>query len=179
MKKCLIFEIMGTIIKGAEQGGRTEFILNYMDEKFMPENIDKEQVLNYLHGIVNGLCEDIRNNEMMIREDKQFGAQVIEYVQKNYHNPDLNISITALHFGITPSYLSALFKEQTGLNLLEYINHTRVEQAKKMLEEGCSLTEVCEKTGFRSSGALIRVFKKITGITPGQMKKMYGHANKE
>lgn len=179
MKKCLVFEIIGTIIKGAEQGSRTEFILSYMDEKFMPEYMDKERVLNYLHGVVNGLCEDIRNNEMLVKEDKQFGWQVIEYVQNNYQNPDLNISITALHFGITPSYLSALFKEQTGLNLLEYINHTRVEQAKKLLEEGCSLAEVCEQTGFRSSGALIRVFKKITGITPGQMKKMLGQGNKE
>lgn len=178
MKKCLVYEMMGTIIKGAEQGSRTDFILSYMDEKFMPEYMDKECVLDYLHGVVNSLCEDIRNNEMLIREDKQFGWQVIEYVQNNYQNPDLNISITALHFGITPSYLSALFKEQTGLNLLEYINHTRVEQAKKLLEEGCSLAEVCEKTGFRSSGALIRVFKKITGITPGQMKKMFGQGGK-
>ena len=179
MKKCLVYEIMGTIIKGAEQGSRTDYILKYMDEKFMPEYMDKECVLDYIHGVVNGLCEDIRNNDTLIREDKQFGWQVIEYVQNNYQNPDLNISITALHFGITPSYLSALFKEQTGLNLLEYINHTRVEQAKKLLEEGCSLTEVCDKTGFRSSGALIRVFKKITGITPGQMKKMFGQSNKE
>lgn len=179
MKKCLIFEIMGTIIKGAEQGSRTEFILNYVDENIMPECWNKEMAESYLHGIVKGVCEDIRNNEMLIREDKQFGWQVMEYVQKNYHDPDLNISITALHFGITPSYLSSLFKEQTGLNLLEYINHTRVEQAKKLLEEGCSLTEVCDKTGFRSSGALIRVFKKMTGITPGQMKKMLGQSSKE
>lgn len=179
MKKCLLFEILGTITKGAEQGSGTNFVLNYMDEKVIPEYWDKNKVLEYLHGIVNGLCEDIRNNEILIQEDKQFGWQVMEYVQKNYQDPDLNISITALHFGITPSYLSALFKEQTGLNLLEYINHTRVEQAKKLLEEGCSLTEVCEQTGFRSSGALIRVFKKITGITPGQMKKMYGQTNKD
>lgn len=179
MKKCLVYEIMGTIIKGAEQGSRSDYILDYMDEKFVPEYMDKDGVLEYIFGIVKGLCEDIRNNDMLIREDKQFGWQVIEYVQNNYQNPDLNISITALHFGITPSYLSALFKEQTGLNLLEYINHTRVEQAKKLLEEGCSLTEVCEKTGFRSSGALIRVFKKITGITPGQMKKMFGQGNRE
>lgn len=179
MKKCLVSDIIGTIIKGAEQGSRTEFILNYMDENTMPEHWNEEKVQAYLHDMVNGLCEDIRNNEMLKREDKQFGWQVIEYVQQNYQNPDLNISITALHFGITPSYLSSLFKEQTGLNLLEYINHTRVEQAKKLLEEGCSLTEVCDKTGFRSSGALIRVFKKITGVTPGQMKKMLGQTSKE
>ena len=43
----------------------------------------------------------------------------MEYVKENYQNPDLNISITALHFGITPSYLSSLFKEQSGCSLLD------------------------------------------------------------
>ena len=108
----------------------------------------------------------------MKRENRQFGKQVMEYVKANFQDPDLNISITALHFDITPSYLSTLFKEQTGQNLLEYINNTRVERAKELLEEGKTLSEICTLTGFRSSGALIRVFKKITGVTPGQMKKM-------
>lgn len=183
MKKCLVADLIGTLIKGAEQSGRTQYILMYMDEKPNPERWtefwDETMLRGYLHQMANGLCEDIRNNEIQKRENKDFGRQVMEYVNEHYKDPDLNISITGLHFGITPSYLSALFKEQTGLNLLEYINHIRIEQAKKLLEEGCGLAEVCEKSGFRSSGALIRVFKKETGITPGQMKKLIGQSNKE
>ena len=175
MRKCLVYEIVGTIIKGAEQCGNTEFIIKYIDENLEKEQWETEQeVISYLHGMVNGLCLNICSNEKEKREDSLFGNQVMKYVQQNFHNPDLNISITALHFGITPSYLSTLFREQTGLNLLEYINHTRVEKAKELLEKGCSLAEVCDKTGFRNSGALIRVFKKMTGITPGQMKKLLG-----
>lgn len=183
MKKCLIADMIGTVIKGAEQSGRTQYILSYMDEKPNPERWtefwDEVMLRKYIHRMVNGVCEDIRNNEKQKRENKEFGRQVMEYVNENYMDPDLNISITALHFGITPSYLSALFKEQTGLNLLEYINHIRVEQAKILLEAGCSLNEVSDRSGFRSSGALIRVFKKETGITPGQMKKILGHTSKE
>ena len=179
MKKCLAADIIGTIIKGAEQSGRTQYVLTYMDENENPERWtefwDEGMLRRYMHRMVNGLCEDIRNNELQNRENKDFGHQVMAYVKDNYMDPDLNISITALHFGITPSYLSALFKEQTGLNLLEYINHIRIEQAKKLLEDGCSLVEVCDKSGFRSSGALIRVFKKETGITPGQMKKNFAN----
>ncbi len=183
MKKCLVADLIGSIIKGAEQSGRTQYILAYMDEQPNPERWtefwEEEMLRKYMYGMVNGLCEDIRKNEMKKRENKDFGRQVMEFVQENYQDPDLNISITALHFGITPSYLSALFKEKTGLNLLEYINHIRIEEAKKLLEEDRSLAEVCEKSGFRSSGALIRVFKKETGVTPGQMKKILGQSNKE
>lgn len=181
MKRYLVADLIGTIFKGAEQAGSSQFILKCMDDNPMTEewsaHWDEKVLREYLHKMVSELCEGIQNNESLKRDDKQFGLQVIEYVKGNYHNPDLNISITALHFGITPSYLSALFKEQTGHNLLEYINHVRVEEAKKLLEKGYSLVEICDRTGFRSSGALIRVFKKETGVTPGQMKKILGQAN--
>lgn len=172
MKKCLLSDLFGTVIKGAEQGGGTEFIMKMINKRVLPEEMQEQIVSDFFHEIIRQLCSDIRKNESDRRENKQFGKLVMEYVQQNYQNPDLNISITALHFNITPSYLSALFKEQTGQGLLEYINHTRVEYVKQLLEEGRNLTEICNMTGFRSSGALIRVFKKETGVTPGQMKKM-------
>ena len=183
MKKCLVSDLIGTIIKGAEQSGRTQYIIKYMDEKPNPERWTEfwheDMLKKYIHNMINGLCEDIRENEIQKRENKNFGHQVMEYVNKYYSDPDLNISITALHFGITPSYLSSLFKEQTGLNLLEYINHIRVQHAKGFLEQGYNLAEVSERCGFRNSGALIRVFKKETGVTPGQMKKLIGKSSEE
>lgn len=179
MKKCLVADMCGTLIKAGEQAGSAEFILQYMENNLIsdewPGHWNVEILREYMHQMLNALCADVQKGEVVKREDTKFGAQVMEYVKENYSDPDLNISITALHFGITPSYLSALFKEQTGLNLLEYINHIRVEKAKQLLEEDYSLTEICDKTGFRSSGGLIRVFKKETGVTPGQMKKILTH----
>lgn len=172
MKKCLVAEIAGTIIKGAEQAGGTEYILNYMEKHPYPKYYQEEEVLAYFYAIIHDVCENISYNEKTKRDNRQFSVQVMNYVKENYQNPDLNISITALHFGITPSYLSALFKEQTGQSLLDYINRMRIEKIKELLAENYSLNEICLQTGFRSSGAMIRVFKKITGITPGQMKKI-------
>lgn len=172
MKKCLVAELLGTVVKGAEQGGSADYILRYMEEKPLPEAHYEYRIREYFNTLVSKLCDDIVGKEKKNRDNKQFSVKVMKYVQENYHNPDLNISITALHFGITPSYLSSLFKEQTGLNLLEYINRTRVEAVKGLLLKDQSLGEICEQTGFRNSGALIRVFKKITGVTPGQMKNI-------
>ena len=183
MKKCLVADMCGTLIKAGEQAGSVDFLLCWMDENPILDewtgHWDVAVLRDYMQRMVYALCDDISKSETVKRDDKQFGWQVMEYVKQNYNNPDLNISITALHFGITPSYLSALFKEQTGLNLLEYINHIRIEQVKMLLEEDYSLVEICDKTGFRSSGALIRVFKKETGVTPGQMKKILGKTSKE
>lgn len=171
MKKCLLSELLGTLVKGAELGGSIELMTELMDAKGIPGQLHEQKAKIYFGEMIACLCEDIRSKEETRKENGLFGKRVMEYVRNNYQNPDLNISIAALHFDITPSYLSTLFKEQTGQNLLEYINQTRVERVKELLEEGMSLTEICPLTGFRSSGALIRVFKKCTGITPGQMKK--------
>ena len=172
MKKCLVSDITGTILKAAEKIGATEYLLEYIQAQTDTYLSDEVNTIRYFENLLLILEEKIKTLEKQKREDTNLGKQVMKYVNENFSNPDLNISITALHFGITPSYLSALFKEQTGQNLLEFINNTRIEHVKKLLEEGKTLNEISTESGFRSSGALIRVFKKTTGITPGQMKKV-------
>ncbi len=168
MKRCLISDILGTLIKAVQQAGNTEFLLNYLEEHDIQNNVKEKDVLENFRNLLQIIKEN--STEFKKKNNLQFSTKVMNYVKDHFHNPDLNISITALHFGITPTYLSSLFKEQTGLSLLEYINTMRVEHAKKILESDISLNEVCERSGFRNSGALIRVFKKITGLTPGQMR---------
>ena len=82
-----------------------------------------------------------------------------------------NISITGQHFELTPAYLSSIYKKQTGGSLLEYINTVRISHAEQFLEQGYSVVEVAEMSGFRDSGTFIRAFKKKMGVTPGQLKK--------
>ena len=173
MKRCLFSDILGTIIKGAEQSGGAQPALSYLEEQDMPRSYTEEALGAYFAGLIHTLTKGIERVERQKKENTQFGLRVMEYVKENYQNPDLNISITALHFGITPSYLSSLFKEQSGCSLLEFINRTRIERAKELLEQGHTLSEVCTLSGFRNSGALIRVFKKNTGLTPGQMRKLF------
>jgi AraC-like DNA-binding protein len=106
------------------------------------------------------------------RKSRQLGEKIKTYINDNFRNPDLNISITALHFNLTPAYLSAIFKEETGVNLLEYINSLRVEEGKKFLDQGNSIIKTAELCGFRSSNTFIRIFRKLTGITPGQYRNI-------
>lgn len=169
MKICLFYELYGTVTKGAEEGGCGEYIEQLEAGLIEVNRMSAEETSQYLEQLIQEICRRIRQKEE--RSDRRLGDRVMKYVQEHYQDPDLNISITALYFNLTPSYLSALFREQTGISLLEYINRTRVEKARALLAEGCTVAEVCTKTGFGSSGAFIRVFKRITGITPGQMKK--------
>jgi AraC-like DNA-binding protein len=130
-----------------------------------------EQLCNYLERTLEEIC---RANRASLEEKHShgLGEKVKSYIDENFRNPDLNISITALYFALTPAYLSGIFRQETGLNLLEYINTLRIEESKKLLEQGHSIVKTAELSGFRGSSTFIRIFRKITGITPGQYKNI-------
>ena len=104
-------------------------------------------------------------------KDHVLSNRIEAYIQENYEDPDLNISQLGQQFDMTPAYLSSLYKKQTGMGLLDYINSARIEAAEQLLLNGASVVEAAQAVGFRDSGALIRVFKKKRGVTPGQLKK--------
>lgn len=98
------------------------------------------------------------------------GDKVVEFVQENYSDNNLCVSMIGDRFRLTPQYVSRLFREQSGQGLHDYISQTRVEAAKALLQEGTSIDETAAKVGFASGHAFIRVFKKYEGITPGKYK---------
>nr|WP_246238994.1 helix-turn-helix transcriptional regulator [Paenibacillus anseongense] len=72
------------------------------------------------------------------------------------------------------TYLSKLFREQTGEGLLDYINKVRIVKAKELIEnQNITLNEIASLVGFSDVNALIRIFKKYEGVTPGKYKEMY------
>ena len=74
----------------------------------------------------------------------------------------------------SPSRLSALFKKETNLSPIEYIILCRIEKAKELLIEGIMNEEdIGYKVGFSEENYFIRAFKKRTGITPYQFRKLF------
>jgi len=59
------------------------------------------------------------------------------------------------------------------LSFIDYLNHVRILEAQKLLNEtGMNITMVSEKVGFESSSHFGRVFKAISGISPTQYRKL-------
>jgi len=71
-----------------------------------------------------------------------------------------------LHVGRTT--LMTAFKKHTGSTLGDYVAGVRIKQAARMLREGKSVQVTAELCGFADSGALIRTFRRIHGVTPGK-----------
>lgn len=77
--------------------------------------------------------------------------------------------------GMNASYLSHLFKKETGLAVTDYIQRERIEEAKRLMElPGITLSDIATRLHFNDQSYFTKVFKKYTGLTPRQYRKDAG-----
>ena len=100
-------------------------------------------------------------------------TKVQEYVRQHM-DKDMNIEELADVACMTKHYLIRLFKRELGVSPLQYINRKKMERAQLLLlTENMSVKEVAWYLGFNDHSYFIRLFKKITGMTPqGYRKQM-------
>ena len=94
-------------------------------------------------------------------------------IDANIGDPDLSLSFVSEALGITPTYFSAFFIREMGIGFSEHITMLRLEQAKKLLTEtNMKISDIAGTCGFRTASYFIVVFKKHTGISPGEFRNM-------
>ncbi len=98
-----------------------------------------------------------------------------EVIDKERPYKQFNLTITELAslVDISASNLSQLINRKEGVNFFNYINKYRVEYACLLLKERQELNiiEIAYESGFNSKSTFNSVFKKVTGMTPGDFRK--------
>lgn len=95
-----------------------------------------------------------------------------DYIDSNYMDYDISLKSVADAVGLSPAYLSALFKKETGQNLSEYLTLVRIHRSKELLCCTKKLVyEVADAVGFRDYRYFSQIFKKYTGQTPKQFQQ--------
>lgn len=96
---------------------------------------------------------------------------VKEYIH-GHLSEDLSREQLAGLVHLTPDYLSHLFKKKTGLSLMNYIIHERIEAAKLMLlKTDHSISEIAKDCGFQNISYFSKQFRTFTGMTPREYRK--------
>lgn len=100
--------------------------------------------------------------------------KVMEYVKKNF-SKKISLEDVAKHVYLSRSYLSSIFKEETGQSLFAYINQVRVEKSKLyLLDNNVALVDVAALCGFEDQSYFTKVFKKETGLSPKKYRDSRG-----
>lgn len=94
---------------------------------------------------------------------------------KEHLNQDLSLSQISVVTGYNPTYLSRLFKEQTGETLNRYISRKRMEYiAQLMRDPRISMQQIMDAAGFATRSYFNQFVKKETGLTPKQYRMQMG-----
>jgi AraC-like DNA-binding protein/mannose-6-phosphate isomerase-like protein (cupin superfamily) len=105
---------------------------------------------------------------------QDLSAKATQMVQARFRQTDCNVATIARELGVTPNYLSAQYRAQTGKRLSDHILEERLNLARRLLEEtDLKMITIAARCGFSDPSPFIARFKAHTGYTPLQYAKQH------
>ncbi len=97
--------------------------------------------------------------------------QAMLYIQQNY-TEDLSLDIVSRKVNLHPSYLSSMFKKETGMCFLQYLHYTRMKVACDLLKShpNLSVETISKHVGYRTSTYFYKSFRTHFGVSPKQWR---------
>jgi two-component system, response regulator YesN len=135
-----------------------------------------------LKEIKKSLMQYLQKRKKMYNETDKDLISIIEetkeYIKRNY-NKVFTVKDVAAEMGLHPKNLSRYFKEKTGYSFDQYRLMKKIEHAKNMLSSSsCNINQIAYKLGYKNPESFIRIFKKLTQITPHDYRNI-SHQKKE
>lgn len=98
--------------------------------------------------------------------------EILNYINTHY-SENLSLESVAQEFFISKFYLSHAFKEVTGFTFVEYLSNIRVKEAQRLLHKtSYPVAQIAQMVGFGTVTHFGRVFRKISGESPLNYRKM-------
>jgi AraC-like DNA-binding protein len=172
MKNLLV--IMNTLLRKAAQAGRVHpFHIDNLSSEFAKiiESTDSESKLDVLpHTMIRKYCLLVKNYSRI--GNSSVVQLSLDYIDANYQD-SLTLDLLAKLCNVTGSYLSTVFKKETGVTVTDYIHKTRVRQSLILLNTtSLSIQEIAQRCGYSDVNYFIRTFKKYQQLTPKAYRKM-------
>lgn len=165
LNEVLIHEINTLVYKVLNQYRYNEELINKWSSvyQFIPAVMYSENVVVLNINLKKVMTQFQEELLFQLREDEFSG--IFQFIESNLSKKLSLSEIAAMNCMSIPSFCKK-FKERTGMTLVQYINHQKIERVKIYLKDRrYSLGQIAEITGFTNENYMIRVFKKVTGQT--------------
>lgn len=169
--RCIILlsDIAKYCIKlGLEAEKLSEQVLSIVNEIFRAGTMDE---------IHKEMSRYLLNLSETLRPGKEAGRDIMDvahaYIEQ-YFTEDLTLQNMADLSGYSTAHFSRCFKERYGINFVQYLKTTRLQNAKELLKKSdLTISEIAEKSGYRNLSYFSSDFKRETGISP-QLYRLQG-----
>ena len=122
-------------------------------------------------GGTGGVSESDGANELFSLDNRSdLMRKALDYIHLHYAS-SITLDAVSQEIWMHPNYFSSFFKREMGITYHNYLTKYRVEKSKQILTGGRSISETASMTGFADKRHFFKVFKKVTGMTPGQYRE--------
>lgn len=142
--------------------------LEAMEAELWEALFDKETL-----GEMKQLLESYLASAMDRIREKRTGkvANVVDrirgFIEQRYSDGSLTVADIGKAVYLSPTYVSLLFKQETGQTVGEYLTQVRVDKAKQLLRDPqYKFYDICYAIGYTDPSYFTKLFKKVTGVTP-------------
>ena len=119
----------------------------------------------YINARRISIAKALLNDGESVMEAYEKSGFTEAYINQNIASP-ISIQQLAEKFFLSESYICRIFKSSTGTTINKYINARRISIAKALLNDGESVMEAYEKSGFTDYSNFFKTFTKAVGISP-------------
>src|SRR5690606_22126467 len=131
-----------------------------------------QEIKQYVSKYFNDLKEVISRDEQ--GSHRSIIKKTIYYMESEWQH--ITLCSVAQKVYMTPTYLSLLFKNNTGKTFIEQLTNIRMDKAKDMLKSTSLRNyEVAEKVGYHDSRYFSQIFKKKVGVSPSEYRESVGN----
>ncbi|MEK8130074.1 response regulator [Paenibacillus filicis] len=127
----------------------------------------KEQIQSWLYRTVEHIVAQVNRQRKAVSHHtvKWILNMVEEEIDK-----EITLHTVADRLYVNSSYLSRLFKQETGKPFSTYVLERKMERAKTALQKGAKVYDAANLVGYRDVSYFTKVFRKYWGVTPREMK---------
>lgn len=165
--------LIGTAVRAIHE-------MRFSAEEILEHGTDFYSELSTYHGVDNkksyiihiftSISEAV--NRSKNTQHSNVFTKIKTFIDENYRQ-EISLERVAEVTNLSTSYLSFIFKEVSGKNFVDYVNEFRIQKAKELLSQtSLRVSEVAEAVGYSNANVFSKAFKKYTGITPGQFRKI-------
>lgn len=142
----------------------------WINEVLMQPEIPEQEYFQRLRQLYRKVCND--NVEKKQEQKSRMVEEIKEYIRAHYCESDMGLAKVGSEFRVSESYLSTLFKEQSGGNFGDFVETLRIEKACELLQDKTiTVNEVAEEVGYNSVQSFRRAFKRVKGVSPKEQRE--------
>jgi two-component system, response regulator YesN len=172
--KNLFYQMMLMLMEEGEKRGVDLSRSRHEEEEYLWALMSKIDTFKHLLVYFLNKAEQILDNIKNIESNSKAVLEVIKYIRSHYSDKEITVNMLAELVHLTPTYLSTLFRKETGKTLSEYITEVRIDSSADLLmKPQVKLYEIAEQSGYNDANYFSKAFKKIKGMTPSQFRRRF------